>query len=73
MRFENVTQDELKGRSFRMSDGRIITVEVVDPADVPHFDRRVVYRADKRELPDAGRGSCWLASLESLVEVREES
>lgn len=71
MIFEKTSAEALKDRSFRLTDGTIITVWRADDLDVPYLERSVWYRKDRRNLPDSGDGHCLLTILEQLEEIRD--
>ncbi len=70
MNFEKTSAKELEDRSFRLSDGTIITVWRADDLDVPYLERNVWFRKDRYDAADSGDGHRLLTFVEQLEEIR---
>jgi hypothetical protein len=74
MKVNHELSEKLRGKRFLRPDRKVMTVSHVNQLDGPggpYFS--VFYNVDKPEIGDTGAGSCWLDTLESLVEVQGDS
>lgn len=63
--------DDLKGKRYLRSDGRVITISDVNQiTGTSGFYFEVVYRVDEPVAGMMGTGCCLLTDLERLVELR---
>lgn len=66
--------EKYKGKRYRMPDGRLMTVSHVlqnEGEGGPFYE--VIYDTDKPLPGGAGQGQCSLKTLESLVEIQDDS